>query len=86
MLKLAWLCGFLLLATNLYSQVDRGALTGTVRDSSGLGVPGASVAAVQDATGLQAGRDHLRSRNLRHPRTTRRDLHRDIRRSRVSRR
>ena len=51
--KLGCLCGFLLLAASLYGQVDRGALTGTVRDSSGLGVPGASITAVQDATGLK---------------------------------
>ncbi len=50
--KLGWLCGFLLLTANLYGQVDRGALTGTVKDSSGLGVPGASITVVQNATGL----------------------------------
>ncbi|MGO9269186.1 MAG: hypothetical protein ACLQOO_02825 [Terriglobia bacterium] len=50
--RLRWLCGFLLLAGNLYGQVDRGALTGTVRDSSGLGVSGASVAAAQKGAGL----------------------------------
>lgn len=48
-----WLCGFLLLTANIYGQVDRGGLTGTVKDSSGLGVPGASIAAVQSATGLK---------------------------------
>jgi len=49
-----WLFGFLLLVTaNLYGQVDRGALTGTVRDSSGLGVPGARITVVQNATGLK---------------------------------
>jgi hypothetical protein len=53
MRKLVWLCGFLLLDASLYGQVDRGALTGTVRDSSGLGVPGASVAAAQNGTGLK---------------------------------
>ena len=47
------LCGFLLLTANMYGQVDRGGLTGTVKDSSGLGVPGASIAAVQSATGLK---------------------------------
>jgi len=50
---LRWLCGFLLLAANLYGQVDRGGLTGTVKDSSGLRVPGASVTAIQNATGLK---------------------------------
>ncbi len=50
--KLGWLCGFLLLTANLYGQVDRGALTGTVKDASGLGVPGATVTAFRDATGL----------------------------------
>ena len=53
MSKLGWLVGFLLLTANLYAQVDRGALTGTVTDSSGLRVPGASITAVQNATGLQ---------------------------------
>ena len=48
-----WICGFLLLTANLYGQVDRGSLTGTVRDSSGLVVPGVSVTASQDATGLR---------------------------------
>ena len=48
-----WLCGFLLLTANMYGQVDRGGLTGTVKDSSGLGVPGASVTAAQNATGLK---------------------------------
>ncbi len=51
--SLRWLCGFLLLTGNLYGQVDRGALTGTVRDSSGLGVPDAGVAATQNGTGLK---------------------------------
>ena len=51
--KLRWLFCFLLLAVNLYGQVDRGALTGSVRDSSGLGVPGASITAIQNATGLR---------------------------------
>jgi hypothetical protein len=47
-----WMCGFLFIAVNVYGQVDRGGLTGTVRDSSGLIVPGASITAIQDATGL----------------------------------
>jgi len=51
--SLWWICGFLLLTANLYGQVDRGSLTGTVRDSSGLVVPGVSVTASQDATGLR---------------------------------
>jgi hypothetical protein len=51
--SLRWLCGFLLLTANLHGQVDRGALAGTVRDSSGLGVPGTSVAAAQNGTGLK---------------------------------
>lgn len=52
--KAGWLCVFLpFLTANLYAQVDRGALTGTVRDSSGLGVPGASITVVQNATGLK---------------------------------
>jgi len=51
-MRTRWLCCFLLLTVDLYGQVDRGALTGTVRDPSGLGVPGASVAASQNGTGL----------------------------------
>jgi hypothetical protein len=52
--KVGWPCAFLLfLAANLYGQVDRGALAGTVKDSSGLGVPGATITVVQDATGLK---------------------------------
>ena len=47
-----WMLGLLFLAVNVYGQVDRGGLTGTVRDSSGLIVPGASIMATQDATGL----------------------------------
>jgi len=50
---LPWICGFLLLTANLYGQIDRGSLTGTVRDSSGLAVPGSGVTASQDATGLK---------------------------------
>ncbi len=52
MLKVAWLtCGFLLLASNLFGQVDRGSLMGTVEDSSGLAVPGANVSAVRNSSG-----------------------------------
>jgi hypothetical protein len=54
MRKLLWVIGgFLLLSANSYGQVDRGSLRGTVMDSSGLVVPGASVSASQDATGLR---------------------------------
>jgi hypothetical protein len=54
MLKLhGWLFVFLLFTVNLCGQVDRGALAGTVRDSSGLGVPGASITVVQNSTGLK---------------------------------
>ncbi len=53
MTRLGWLFFFALLTANLYGQVDRGALTGTVRDSSGLGVPGASITVVQNATSLK---------------------------------
>jgi hypothetical protein len=48
-----WVCGCLLLTSNLSGQVDRGGLTGTVKDPSGLVVPGARVSAVQNATGLE---------------------------------
>jgi len=51
--QLWWIGGFLLLHLNLYAQVDRGSLTGAVRDSSGLVVPGATVVASQNSTGLR---------------------------------
>src|SRR5579864_1107144 len=44
---------FLLLAPTVYGQVDRGGLAGTVKDSSGLVVPGANVNATNIATGLE---------------------------------
>ena len=47
------LFGFLLLARAAYGQVDRGGLNGTVKDSSGLVVPGAHISAVNSATGLE---------------------------------
>ena len=43
----------MLVSMTLYGQVDRGGLTGTVKDSSGLVVAGASVTAVRVATGLK---------------------------------
>jgi hypothetical protein len=43
----------LVMTANLYGQVDRGALTGTVTGSSGLGLSGASIIVVQSATGLK---------------------------------
>ena len=51
--RLSCMCGFLFFAANLYGQVDRGSLMGTVHDSSGLVVPGGTVIASQDATGLK---------------------------------
>ena len=51
--RLWWICGFFLLTVNVYGQVDRGGLAGSVRDSSGLVVPGATVLASEDATGLK---------------------------------
>ena len=50
--RLWWIGGFLLLHLNLYAQVNRGSLTGTVRDSSGGVVPGATVTASRAATGF----------------------------------
>lgn len=47
------LSAILLLSVPAHAQVDRGSLAGTVRDSSGLVVPGASVTASQDVTGLR---------------------------------
>ncbi len=58
MAKVWWgLCGFLLLTTNLYGQVDSGSLTGTVKDSSGLRVPGAK----DESHSGQAGGKALRN-------------------------
>jgi len=47
------LWAFLLLTAASHGQADRGALTGTVSDPSGLGVPDVSVAASQNGTGLK---------------------------------
>jgi hypothetical protein len=52
-LRYALLFGFLVLAANAYAQVDRGALAGTVKDSSGLAVPGATIEATQTTTSLR---------------------------------
>ena len=52
MRRLILLLGFLLAGANANAQMDRGGLTGTVKDSSGLVVPGAFVKAMQNATGL----------------------------------
>ncbi len=43
----------LCLASSAWAQLDSTALTGTVSDSAGHGLPGIEVTAVQDATGLQ---------------------------------
>ena len=43
----------LFLVSPVWAQLDSTALTGTVSDSSGHGLPGIEVTAVQDATGLQ---------------------------------
>ena len=43
---------FLCLLSPAWAQMDSTALTGTISDSSGKGVPGVQVTAVQDATGL----------------------------------
>jgi hypothetical protein len=52
MRRLILLLGFLLTGANAHAQVDRGGLNGTVRDSSGLVVPGAIIEATQGSTGL----------------------------------
>ncbi len=44
---------FLCLVSPGWAQLDSSALTGTVSDSSGHGLPGIEVTALQDATGLQ---------------------------------
>jgi hypothetical protein len=48
----ALIFGFLVLVSNACGQVDRGGLTGTVKDSSGLVVPGATIEARQIDTDL----------------------------------
>ncbi len=65
--RLLWICGLIVFSANLYAQVDRGSLTGTVHDSSGLVVPGATVIAVQDATGLKRSVSTSRSGNYSIP-------------------
>jgi hypothetical protein len=52
MRRLLLILGFLLAGTNACAQVDRGGLAGTVKDSSGLVVPGAAVEATQTSTDL----------------------------------
>ncbi len=47
-----WIGAVLFLSLNAYGQADRGSLAGTLKDSSGLGVPGATVTVLRDATGL----------------------------------
>ncbi len=48
-----WCIGaVLLLSLNAYGQADRGSLAGTLKDSSGAVVPGATVTVLRDATGL----------------------------------
>jgi len=47
------LFGFLVMTANAHAQVDRGGLTGTVKDSSGLVVPGATIDVTQTATSLR---------------------------------
>jgi hypothetical protein len=55
--RLCLICGFLLLAANPYGQVDRGSLSGTVRDSSRLVVLGVNIAPSQDGMGTGASGD-----------------------------
>ena len=50
--RLWWIGAVLFLSLNAYGQADRGSLTGTVKDSSGGVVPGATVTVLRDATGL----------------------------------
>lgn len=53
MSKQTWrICLFSLLTATAFGQVDRGGLAGSVRDSSGLLVPGVSVTAFHRPTGL----------------------------------
>ncbi|MGA2985385.1 MAG: carboxypeptidase-like regulatory domain-containing protein [Terriglobia bacterium] len=50
--RLWWIGVVLFLSLNAHGQADRGSLAGTLKDSSGLGVPGATVTVLRDATGL----------------------------------
>jgi hypothetical protein len=50
---LALLGSVVCIHSNCWAQVDRGGLSGTVKDSSNLVVPGATVSATQNSTGLQ---------------------------------
>jgi len=50
--RLWWIGAVLFLSLNAHGQADRGSLAGTLKDSSGLGVPGATVTVLRDATGL----------------------------------
>jgi hypothetical protein len=51
-LAIALIFGFLVLTSDVYGQVDRGGLTGTIKDSSGLVVPGATIEAKLATTDL----------------------------------
>jgi len=53
MRKMVLILVLLLAGTNAHAQLDRGGLAGTVKDSSGLVVPRATIEATQTATGLQ---------------------------------
>src|SRR5208282_3629545 len=50
--RLWWIGAVLFLSLNAYGQADRGSLAGTLKDSSGGAVPGATVTVLGDATGL----------------------------------
>src|ERR1051326_8398730 len=50
--KLLFLCSLLLAAAILHGQTSTSEITGTVRDSSGAVIPGASVTATNESTGV----------------------------------
>ena len=54
-----WFGGLLHLTANVYGQVDRGGLTGTVKDSSGLAVPRAKDASHSGQAGGEALRNAI---------------------------
>ena len=64
-----------LLPTTAAAQVLYGSMTGTVTDSSGAAIPGATVTIKDEQTGLALSAVTRLNRNLYHPQHHRRHLH-----------